>query len=97
MTSNLVFGIRKFLLEIPTVCFITNYDLVIEKSAKKLEDFESIFEVGLEEYDVIKMVPTLYTVTSAEFHLKRLDFILYQYPPFLNKSAGIYLILSFRK
>ncbi len=93
VSSNLVYGIRKFLINIPTVCFITNYDLVVEKNKRKLEDYESIFEVGLEDYDVIVMTPCLYTSNSSEFHLKRLDYILYDYPPFINKTSGrLYLI-----
>lgn len=70
------------------MCFVTNYDLVIEKNGRKLEDYESIYEIGLEEYDVIQMSPTLYTDTSTDFHLQRLNYILYEHPAFLNKAAG---------
>lgn len=75
------------MLEIPTVCYVTNYDLVVEKTGKKLEDFESVYESGLSEYDVIKMVPTLYTSISAEFHLSRINYILNEHPPFYNKNT----------
>ena len=84
----MVYGIRTFLLDIPTVCYVTNYDLVVESSGRKLEDFESVYEVGLNEYEVIKMVPSLYSSTSADFHLSRLNYILYDHPPFLNKSTN---------
>ncbi len=86
MNSNLVLGIRKFLLDLPSESFISNYDLVIEKNSRKLEDYETLFEVGLEEYDVIKMVPCNYTKTSSDFHLNRLTYILQECPPFLNKA-----------
>lgn len=82
------------MLDIPTVCYFTNYDLVVEKSGKKLEDYESIYEAGLGEYDVIKIVPTLYTSTSVDFHLRRVNFILYDHPPFLNKSSPNYELIS---
>ncbi len=76
------------MLDIPTVCYITNYDLVVESSGRKLEDFESVYEVGINEYEVIKMVPTLYTTTSADFHLSRLNYILNEHLPFMNKSTN---------
>jgi hypothetical protein len=81
-------------LDIPTVCYLTNYDLVVEKTGKKLEDYESVYEVGLNEYDVIKIVPTLYTLTSVEYHLRRLNYILYEHPPFLNKGSSNYELIS---
>ena len=76
MNSNLVLGIRKFLLDIPSESFITNFDLVIEKTNRKLEDYETLFEVDLVDYDVIKMVPCNYNKTSSDFHLNRLKYIL---------------------
>lgn len=95
MNSNLVLGIRKFLLELPSESFITNYDLVIEKANRKLEDYETLFEVGLTDYDVIKMVPCNYTKTSSDFHLNRLTYILQDSPPFHNKTNCIYFIQFF--
>jgi len=67
---------------------------VVEKTGKKLEDYESVYEVGLNEYDVIKIVPTLYNMTSVEYHLRRLNYILYEHPPFLNKNSTNYEIIS---
>jgi hypothetical protein len=93
MNSNLVLGIRKFLLDLPSECFISNYDLVIEKNNRKLEDYETLFEVELEEYDVIKMVPCNYSKTSSDFHLNRLTYILQECPPFLNKANRNYVFL----
>lgn len=81
-------------MDIPTVCYLTNYELVVEKTGKKLEDYESVYEVGLNEYDVIKIVPTLYNMTSVEYHLRRLNYILYEHPPFLNKNSTNYEIIS---
>lgn len=86
MNSNLVLGIRKFLLDIPNECFITNFDLVIEKSDRKLEDYETLFEVGLADYDVIKMVPCNYNKTTSDFHLNRLNYVLNDCPPVYNKA-----------
>lgn len=85
MNSNLVYGIRKFLLDIPSESFITNYDLVVEKNNRILEDYETLFEVGLSEYDVVKMVPCTYTKTASDFHMNRLNYILQECPPFHNK------------
>ena len=86
MNSNLVLGIRKFLLDIPNESFFTNFDLVIEKTDVKLEDYETLFEIGLEDYDVIKMVPCNYNKTSSDFHLNRLKYILQDCPPVYNKA-----------
>jgi hypothetical protein len=86
MNSNLVLGIRKFLLDIPSESFITNFDLVIEKTNRKLEDYETLFEVDLADYDVIKMVPCNYNKTSSDFHLNRLKYILQECPPIYNKA-----------
>lgn len=96
MNSNLVLGIRKFLLDIPSESFITNFDLVIEKTNRKLEDYETLFEVDLADYDVIKMVPCNYNKTSSDFHLNRLKYILQECPPVYNKAnCKIYFINIF--
>jgi hypothetical protein len=94
MNSNLVHGIRTFLLDIPTMSYITNYDLVVEKTGKKLEDYESIYEVGLSEYDVIKIIPSLYNMPSVDHHLNRLEYILHQNAPFIVKNSNQYEIIS---
>jgi len=51
----------------------------------------------LEEYDIIKMVPCNYTKTSSDFHLNRLNYILQECPPFLNKAnrKNIYYVFLF--
>ena len=84
MNSNLVLGSWRFLLDLPSER--TNYDLVIKKNDRKLENYETLFEVELEEYNVIKMVPFNYTKTSSDFYLNRLTYILQAYPSFLNKA-----------
>jgi hypothetical protein len=61
---------------------------VIEKTGRKIEDFESIYELGIEEYDIVKMVPTLYNETSIDFHVQKLNYILTEKAPFLNKASG---------
>ena len=95
MNSNLVLGIRKFLLDIPNESFITNFDIVIEKTNRKLEDYETLFEVGLADYDVVKMVPCNYNKTSSDFHLNRLKYILHDCPPVYNKAnCNIFLFFN---
>ena len=71
---------------LPNESFITNFDLVIESSNRKLEDYETLFEVDLADYDVIKMVPCNYNKTDSDFHLNRLKYILHECPPAYNKA-----------
>ena len=89
INNNWIQGIREYLLSVPITCFLTNYDLVIEKTLKKLDDNESIFEVGLNDYDIIEIKPCLYNKNKLLSHIKRLQYLLNDNCPCFNKNGPI--------
>lgn len=89
INNNWIQGIREYLLSVPITCFLTNYDLVLEKTNKKLDDNESIFEVGLNDYDIIEIKPCLYNKNKLLTHIKRLQYLLNENCPCFNKNGPI--------
>ena len=89
INNNWIQGIREYLLSVPITCFLTNYDLVIEKTLKKLDDNESIFEVGLNDYDIIEIKPCLYNKNKLLSHIKRLQYLLNDNCPCFYKNGPI--------
>jgi hypothetical protein len=72
-------------LTIPSLSYITNYDLVIEKTNTVCDDSDPIANHQLADFDIIKMVPTMYSKSSAKNHVEILKYIMYDNPPFINK------------
>jgi hypothetical protein len=72
-------------LTIPSLSYITNYDLVIEKTGTVCDDSDPIANHQLADFDIIKMVPTMYSKSSAKNHVEILKYIMNDNPPFINK------------
>ena len=89
ISNNWVRGIREFLMDVPLTAYLTNYSLVLEKNGKILEDNESLFDIGINDYDVIMIKPCLYTKTKTEFHIARLKYLLNEYYPCFNVNGYI--------
>ncbi len=77
--------IRKFCLSIPSLSYITNYDLILEKTNAVCDDSDPIANYQLNDFDIIKMVPCLYTKSSLKKHVEVMKYIMYENPPFINK------------
>jgi len=82
---NTFADIRKLCLTIPSLSYITNYDLVIENTNTVCDDSDPIANHQLQDFDIIKMVPTMYSRSSAKNHVEVLKYILNDNPPFINK------------
>jgi len=80
-------------LSIPSLCFITNYNLVIDKTNIVCEDNDIISNHQLDDFDIINMVPSLYTKASVKFHVETLRYVLVENPPFINKFVEKYTII----
>lgn len=65
--------------------YITNYSFVVEKDNTVCDDADAIASYQLNDFDVIKMVPCLYSKSTAKIHVEVLKYILYENPPFVNK------------
>ena len=96
INNNWVKGIREFLLNVPITCFLTNYELIVEKTNRRLEDNISIFDIGLADFDVISIQPCLYTKNQLIAHIERLKYILNENFPCFNKNGPISPTLSVR-
>lgn len=89
INNNWVKGIREFLLNVPITCFLTNYELIVEKTNRRLEDNISIFDIGLADFDIISIQPCLYTKNQLIAHIERLKYILNENFPCFNKNGPI--------
>ena len=76
ISSSLVVELRSFLENVPLTCFFLNYDLIVEKTGKKLNDEDNLFALDLEEFDIINMLPCLFNKRTVKEHFTKIKYIL---------------------
>lgn len=78
--SSMVQELINFINRLPIECFFQNFKLEIEKTGKRIYNEENLFTLDLKDFDIIRMVPTLYDPTSSKEHFETIKYILNEHP-----------------
>jgi hypothetical protein len=84
--SSMVNDLISFISKLPMECFFQNYKLEIEKTGKTILPEDNLYELDIKEFDVIKMVPTLYDYSSSKAHFDTVKYMLNEHPFFTGIS-----------
>ena len=84
--SCMVIDLVHFLSKIPIECFFQNFKLEIEKNGKRIYNEDNLFNLDLQDYDIIRMVPCLYDFNSAKDHFDIIKYVLNEHPNFCGSE-----------
>ncbi|MFO0515375.1 MAG: GSKIP domain-containing protein [bacterium] len=82
--SSLAQDLYSFINKLPMECFFQNYRLEIEKTGKRLNLDDNLYLLEMKDFDIVRMVPTLYDPTSAKEHFETVKYILNEHPFFVG-------------
>jgi len=84
--SSMVNDLISFISKLPMECFFQNYKLEIEKTGKRIFPEDNLFELDIKDFDIIKMIPTLYDYSSSRTHFETVKYMLNEHPFFTGVS-----------
>ena len=76
--------LRTLIQDISYLSFFTNYDLQLVRTNEMMDYHKGLVEYHIVDFDKIKLVKTLYSKSTVEHHLDRLNYITNESPPFIN-------------
>ena len=86
--------LRSMIQEISYLSFITNYELRLVRTNEVLDNHKGLIEYNIVDFDKIKLVTSLYTKSSVEHHLDRLNYIINESPPFINDYVSPLMVTT---
>ncbi len=86
--------LRVMIQDISYLSFITNYELKLVRTNEILDYHKGLIDYHIVDFDKIKLVTCLYTKSSVEHHLDRLNYIIQESPPFINEYVNPLIVTT---